>query len=71
MPIEKSAGAIISKIVTFLLAETKQKRVKISWEHIGYQWLPFEEAINQLSFKNAKEIIKKANDFLTKHAASC
>jgi len=54
----------IFKIVTFLLAETKQKNVKISWEHIGYKWLPYKEALEQLTFKNAKEILKKANDFL-------
>lgn len=54
----------IFKIVTFFLAETKTKKVKISWEHIGYKWLPYEEALEQLTFKNAKEILKKANRFL-------
>jgi len=57
-------GKNIFKIVTFLLAETKTKKVKISPEHIGYKWLPFEEALSQLSFKNAREILKKANDYL-------
>ena len=55
----------IFKIVTFLLAETKTTEVKISGEHIGYKWLFYEEAIKQLTFKNAKEILKKANDFLS------
>jgi len=54
----------ILKFVTFYLAETKEKNVKISEEHIGYKWLSYEEAIDQLTFKNAKEILKKANDFL-------
>jgi bis(5'-nucleosidyl)-tetraphosphatase len=54
----------IMKFVTFFLAETKDKEVKISGEHIGFEWLTFEEAINRLAFKNAKEIVKKANDFL-------
>ena len=54
----------IFKIVTFFLAETKTKKVKISWEHIGYKWLPYEEALKQLTFKNAKEILKKANHFI-------
>ncbi len=62
----KLKGKNIFKIVTFFLAETKTKKVKISWEHIGYQWLPYEEAFEQLTFKNAKEILKKANDFLSK-----
>ena len=57
----------IFKIVTFFLAETKEKEVKISWEHEGYKWLPYKEAIEQLTFKNAKEILKKANEFLRKN----
>jgi len=54
----------IFKIVTFLLAEAKTEDVKISFEHIGYEWLPCQEAIEQLTFKNAKEILKKAHNFL-------
>lgn len=54
----------ILKFVTFFLVETKEREVRISGEHIGYQWLSFEEAIKQLSFKNAKEILKKANESL-------
>ncbi len=54
----------ILKFVTFYLVQTQKKEVKISEEHSGFQWLPFEEAVKQLSFKNAKEILKKANDAL-------
>ncbi len=54
----------ILKFVTFFLVETKEREVRISGEHIDYQWLSFEEAIKQLSFKNAKEILKKANESL-------
>lgn len=63
----KLKGKTIFKIVTFLLAETKEKEIKISREHVGFKWLPFKEAFDQLTFKNAKEILKKANDFLKKH----
>jgi len=54
----------IFKIVTFLLAETKTKEVKVSFEHVGYEWLSYKEAFEKLTFKNAKEILKKANDYL-------
>lgn len=57
----------IFKIVTFLLVETKRKGVRVSFEHIGYKWLSYDEAIKQLTFKNAKEILKKANNFLQKN----
>jgi len=59
-------GKNVFKIVTFFLAETKTKEVKVSFEHIGFKWLPYEEAIEKLTFKNAKEILKKANDFISK-----
>ena len=62
----KLKGKNIFKIATFLLAETKTKEVKISWEHIGFKWLPYGEVLEQLTFENAKEILKKANDFLSK-----
>jgi len=57
----------IFKFVTFFLAGTKTKKVKISWEHQGFKWLPYEKALEQLTFKNAKEILKKAHDFIMKH----
>jgi len=56
----------ILKFVTFYLAETKTRDVKISEEHIDYEWLPYKEALEKLTFKNAKEILKKANNFLSK-----
>ena len=65
----KSEGKTIFITVVFYLAEVKTKEVKISGEHIGYEWLPYEEALGQLNFKNAKEILEQANDFLTKNAA--
>lgn len=58
-------GKTVFKIVTFYLAETKTKKIKISFEHIDYKWLPYAEALEQLTFKNAKKILEKANNFLT------
>lgn len=61
----------ILKFATFYLAKTKTKNVKISGEHIGFEWLPYEEALEQLNFKNAKDILKKANGFLSESIRSC
>lgn len=60
----KFKGKNVLKFVTFYLAETKTKEIEISFEHIGYKWLQYEEALEQLTFDNAKEILKKANDYL-------
>jgi len=56
----------ILKFVTFYLVQTHNKDVKISGEHLGFQWLPYEEAMGRITFKNAKEILQKANEFLSK-----
>ena len=52
------------KLVSFYLAETKTKEVTISWEHQDYKWLEYDEALKLVTFKNAKELLKKANDFV-------
>lgn len=55
---------LVRKEVIFYLAETKTKKVRLSYEHIGYAWLNFEDAVNKLTFKTAKDVLEKANDFL-------
>lgn len=62
----KLKGKNIMKIATFLLAETKTEKVKLSYEHKNYAWLDYKEALNRLTFENSKEVLKKANDFLKK-----
>lgn len=63
----KLKGKNIFKIAIFFLVKTKEKEIKISWEHLGYQWLPYEKTLERLIYKNAREILEKANDFLVKH----
>jgi len=57
----KREGQTIYKEVVFFLAETKNANVKISWEHEGFGWFIYEEAVVKVK---SKEIIQKANDFL-------
>lgn len=59
---------LVFKEVVFLLGEAKTARVKLSFEHTEFKWLPFEEARSQLSFKTARDVLAKANDFLKKRA---
>lgn len=54
------------KFVAFFLAKTSQKEVKISWEHQGYIWLPFQEAYKKLTYRNVKNLLKNADEFLKK-----
>ncbi len=62
--LKKGKTPWVFKLVVFYLAKTKTKEVTISQEHEGFIWLPYEEALKKLTFKNAKEILKKANDFI-------
>ncbi|MFA5747259.1 MAG: NUDIX domain-containing protein [Candidatus Paceibacterota bacterium] len=63
----RAKGQTIFKTVAFFLAETKQKEVVISDEHIGYEWLPFDQAFNKMKFANAKNILTKAKNYLMKN----
>jgi 8-oxo-dGTP pyrophosphatase MutT (NUDIX family) len=60
----KKKPPLVFKEVVFYLAKTQEEKVKISREHIGYKWLSYGKAIEQITFKNSKEILKKANGFV-------
>ena len=55
----------VFKTVTFLLARTSSKDVRLSFEHIGYEWLPFEEALEKITFKDEKQLLQKARSFIS------
>ena len=57
-------GKRVFKEVIFFLAETRKEAVKLSKEHIGYAWLSYDNAVKRLTFKNAKGVLDKANEFL-------
>jgi len=57
---------LISKQVTFYLAETKTEKVTLSFEHIGFEWLVYSKAIERLNFKNSKDVLKNAEELLNK-----
>ena len=61
---------LVSKTVYFFLGQTHNKKVKISSEHIGFKWLTYEDALELLTFDNAKEVLKKAHEFLTQRTLS-
>jgi len=62
--IKNKKPAWIFKLVVFFIAETKTKEIKLSPEHIGFDWLEFEEAYKKITYKNSKELLKRANNFI-------
>lgn len=57
-------GQRIFKTVTYFLAEAPEGDVKVSWEHSGYAWLPYEEALKKTTFAGGRRILQKAAEFL-------
>ena len=60
----KWEGKTVFKTVNFLLAETKTKNIILSHEHVDYRWLNYEQALQQLTYDNAKQVLKKAKTAL-------
>ncbi|HDN96282.1 MAG: diadenosine tetraphosphate hydrolase [Thermoplasmata archaeon] len=57
-------GKTIYKEVIYLLAESKTFDVKLSHEHTAYAWLPYEEALEKITYENDRNVLKKAHEFL-------
>jgi len=60
-------GELIRKEAVFLLAQTKSKEVKLSFEHKGYKWCSYDEALKLQRIKSNKVLLEKANRFLQEH----
>jgi len=61
-------GQAVMKFVTYFLLESKDKNVKISFEHENFEWLEFNEAMEKMKkLKTSQNILKKANEFLQKN----
>jgi len=60
----RNEGKIVHKDVTFYIAEMKEGEVKLT-EHLDHGWFEYNDADKLLQFKNDREVLKKANDFLT------
>ena len=52
----------VHKIVSYYLAETNQKQVKLSFEHLDHKWSNYEDSMKLITFENSKEILKKGNE---------
>ena len=60
----KYKGELTKKTVYFFVGEAVGDDIKMSREHKGYLWLPYQEAHARLTFKNAKEVLEKAEQFI-------
>jgi 8-oxo-dGTP pyrophosphatase MutT (NUDIX family) len=63
----KRNSNLVKKEVVFYLARTDEKDVKISYEHKDFEWLNYEDALKRVTYKNAKEVLRAAHEFLLKN----
>ena len=62
----KYTGEKTLKFVAYFLTKTSDKKVKISWEHQDYAWLPYEKAVKQITYSTSKKLLKEADEFLSR-----
>jgi bis(5'-nucleosidyl)-tetraphosphatase len=55
---------LIRKEVIFFLASVKRQDVTLSHEHVGYAFLPFDEAQARLTYPTARQLLREADDYL-------
>ena len=62
----RKEGRTVYKEVLYLLAESSTTHVTLSHEHTEYRWMPYEEALEQVTYEKDRNVLKKAHAFLQK-----
>ncbi len=57
-------GERAHKTVYFFVGQVKKQEIVLSHEHQGFDWLPFTLALKQLTYDNAKQVLRNVNDFI-------
>jgi bis(5'-nucleosidyl)-tetraphosphatase len=63
---QKSKG-LIRKTVVFFLARSPSDAVRLSHEHSGHAFLPFDAAVKRATFASAKQVLRLAQEHLEQH----
>ena len=54
----------IHKKVIFFLGKTETMNIILSHEHLDFIWLDFDNALNKITYENAKNLLRKSEKFL-------
>ena len=60
----------IHKKVIFFLGKTETTEIVLSYEHLDFIWLEFDNALSKTTYENAKNLLKKSKVFLDKRIAN-
>ena len=59
-------GELVHKQVVFFLGKTKTSKVNVSFEHLDFIWLDYENAMKKITYQNAKNVLFQAHKLLSK-----
>lgn len=63
----RTNGQKVYKTVVYFLGQTNSEEIQVSGEHIGFEWLTFEEAIKKIKYKSMKELFQEAEKYRVKN----
>ena len=63
-------GRRLPKTVAYFLAATANNNVTLSEEHTSFQWLAYEEAIEQLTYDESRRVLREAEKWLSRASHS-
>lgn len=62
----KGREKVLKRLRVFI-AETKTEKVRISHEHRGYEWLDYSQAQERIKFKDMRQTLQKAYDYIVRY----
>jgi bis(5'-nucleosidyl)-tetraphosphatase len=57
-------GELVHKTVVYFVGRASTKEVVLSSEHFHYKWLPYKEALKQLTYGNAQQVLTMAERYV-------
>jgi len=54
----------IHKRVIFFLGKTETTNIILSHEHLDFIWLDFDNALNKITYENARNLLRRSEEFL-------
>jgi tRNA nucleotidyltransferase (CCA-adding enzyme) len=59
------SNELVKKRVVYFLAETSERKVKISFEHQNYKWAGFKEVETFFGSRSTKRVVERVEKFLS------
>ncbi len=60
----RERDTLVEKKVVYFIGLADNENVKLSYEHDGYIWLPYDEAVERITYDTSKKVLMKAHLFL-------